>query len=97
MSSVLAQTVGQSYQLLDAFILRSDVNPYARQQAIIAYAQLVHAGRISREFAIDRLREFLRFATRRQDDEFVTEVVRGLKMLAPREAAEEIQAAHQAF
>ncbi len=94
LAKILAQLAGNRPQVMDGLIADRALNEYVRWEAAQSYVHLVRDGRISREEAVQRLRQHLRQAIDDDDAEIASGLVCVLTSFAPQEALQEITEAY---
>jgi hypothetical protein len=92
---VLAVFATEPFDTLDALISDVSLNEYVRWQAAHAYLCLVRDGLLTRDEAVDRLRNHLRDAIRNGDAVLAEGMVSDLYSYSPHEAEAEIREAFQ--
>lgn len=94
LAGILVKLSDDPIPLLDGLIQNQQLNEFVRWEGAQGYAHLVRNGRLSREQAVEHLREHLR---REMDGQHVYEVITGListlDLLAAREGYEQIKEA----
>ena len=83
------------WDVIDGLIRNRLLNEYVRWEAAQAYVYLVRDGRLSRDEAVERLRQFLREAIDGRDHEIAAPLICVLSDFAPRDAREDIVAAYR--
>jgi hypothetical protein len=90
---ILAALADESTEVVDQLIANRSINKYVRSAAVRTYLHWVRDGHLTREQALEQLREHLRQAIVNRDVEGASPVVAELVSYAPREAVNEIQEA----
>jgi hypothetical protein len=93
LSRVLATLAADQPEVIDQLIRNPRLNEFVRGAAAGSYQYLVRDGYLSREEAIERLREHLRLGIESHDLELVTAIVPMLLPFGPAEARAEIMQA----
>ncbi len=92
-SRVLAALSDDSLEVLDELIADRSLNEYVRWEAAQTYLYLVRDRRLTRDAAVQRLRQNLRDAISQRDSHMATGLVAELVSYAPVEAQDEIETA----
>ncbi len=93
LSRMLAALAADAPTMIDELIADRSLNEYVRSAAIQTYFYWVSDGRLSRDQAVERLREHLRSAIANQDEQVAGVLVAELTSYVPTEAREEIEEA----
>jgi hypothetical protein len=93
LSRVLAILTDDPFDAIDQLIADRSLDEFVRWGAAGTYILLVRDGRLTRETAVERLRDHLRTACANEDVDIVTPLLFELDRYAPQEAIEEIEAA----
>jgi hypothetical protein len=82
-------------EVIDELIGNRELNRYVRWAAVDSYPYFVHQDRITRDEAVDRLRDHLRTSIDASDEPIVSPLICALAKFAPAEARDEIARAYQ--
>lgn len=93
LASVLAALEGDTPKVLDALIQNRALNEYVRWEAAETYWYAVAEGRLSRDSAVEHLRNHLREAIVNQDTSIISFLVETLLSFSSREALDDIREA----
>jgi hypothetical protein len=95
LSAILAALAVDRPEVLDELIGNRSINEYVRWAAADTFLYWVRDGRITREYAVERLGGLLREAVARSDSQIVNGLVNALTDFCPREALDEIREAFE--
>ena len=93
LSSVLAALTVDTPEIIDELIRDESINEYVRWEAAQTYLHRVRDGRLTRDEAVQRLREHLQHAIATEDAELGNALCSELLNYSPHEAADEIREA----
>ncbi len=91
LSSILAELAADTPAVVDELLANRSVNTYVRWEAAQTYLHWVRDERLSREQAVQRLREHLQNAVAERNVDVVSGLVTELTSYAPHEARAEIE------
>lgn len=91
LSSILAELAADTPAIVDELLANRSVNTYVRWEAAQTYLHWVRDERLSREKAVQRLREHLQNAVAERNIDMVSGLVAELTSYSPREARAEIE------
>jgi hypothetical protein len=94
LARILAQFAGDRPEVADTLIRDSDLNEYVRWEGAQCYVHLVRDGRLTRDEAVERLREHLRWAVAEKDEMVIGGLICVLDSFAPKEALDDIKEAY---
>ncbi|MCY2962704.1 MAG: DUF1186 domain-containing protein [Planctomycetota bacterium] len=89
---ILAHFTAESPKELDRLIGEPTVNEYVRWEAARTFLCLVRDGSLTRDEAVERLRDHLRTGIETDDEVLVSGVVAELVLMSPQESLEDIKA-----
>jgi hypothetical protein len=95
LARVLATLAGDPIEVIDDLIANRSLNEYVRWEGAQTYLYLVRDGRLTREQAVQRLRQHLQTAIANQDHEIGGPLVSELLQYASHEALDDIKEAYR--
>jgi len=95
LARILAQFAGDRPEVSDALIRDSELNEYVRWEAAQCYVHLVRDQRLTRDEAVERLRQHLRWAVAEKDEAVIGCLICVLVSFAPEEALADITEAYR--
>jgi hypothetical protein len=95
LAQILAQFASERSALIDALIQNPGLNQYVRWEAAQSYVHLVRDQRLTRDEAVERLRQHLRWAVTEKDEAVIGGLICVLVSFAPEEALADIQEAYR--
>lgn len=95
LAQILAQFAGNRPEVMDAMIRNPELNEYVRWEAAQAYVHLVRDKRMTRDDAVERLRQHLCWAVAERDMAITGRLISVLTSFAPREAMADIEEAYR--
>jgi len=93
--AMLVALVGEAPEMLDGLIANRELNEYVRGAVVETFLRFVRDGRMTRDYAIERLRFHLREALEHRDAQIGDLVVLALGHFAAQDALEEIREAYR--
>jgi hypothetical protein len=95
LSRILAEFAGDRPEVMDALIRNPELNEYVRWEAAQCYVHLVRDKRLTRDEAVERLREHLRRAVAEKDEAVIGGLICVLVSFAPEKALADIEEAYR--
>lgn len=95
LARILARFAADRPQVVDTLIRDSDLNEYVRWEAAQCYVHFVRDGHLTRDEAVERLGQHLRWAVGEKDVAVISCLISELAAFAPQEALADITQAYQ--
>jgi hypothetical protein len=93
LARILVQFAGDRPEVMDVLIRDPELNEYVRWEAAQCYVHLVRDKRLTREEAVERLRQHLLWAVAEKDEAVIGGIICVLVSFAPEEALADIEEA----